>query len=95
MRLFRPFPSEALRDAVNCAGKIAIIDRNVSQGSGGIFAQEVRSAIAVMAARPPTVSYIAGIGGTDVTEAVIERIVADVRERTVYAEQPIWVREGL
>jgi len=44
VRLFRPFPAEAVRQALADIPKVAVIDRNISFGHGGIFAQEVKSA---------------------------------------------------
>jgi len=45
VRLFRPFPATAVRQALAGVPKVAVIDRNISFGHGGIFAQEVKSAL--------------------------------------------------
>jgi pyruvate/2-oxoacid:ferredoxin oxidoreductase alpha subunit len=45
VRLFRPFPAAAVRQALAGIPKIAVIDRNISFGHGGIFAQEVKSTL--------------------------------------------------
>ncbi|HSR13803.1 MAG TPA: pyruvate ferredoxin oxidoreductase, partial [Thermodesulfobacteriota bacterium] len=45
MKMFRPFPAEDVRRVLQRVRKVAVIDRNISLGSTGIFAQEIRSAM--------------------------------------------------
>jgi pyruvate/2-oxoacid:ferredoxin oxidoreductase alpha subunit len=93
IRLFRPFPVEAVRDALKGKTKIAVIDRNISLGSGGIFCQELRAALVHSPEHPLTFGYIAGIGGTDVTPEVIQKITFDVMNRNEPTDAPIWLTE--
>jgi pyruvate/2-oxoacid:ferredoxin oxidoreductase alpha subunit len=93
IRLFRPFPVEAVQVALKGKKKIAVIDRNISLGSGGIFCQELRAALIHSSDRPLTYSYIAGVGGTDVTPEVIQKIALEVMNRVDPFDQPIWVME--
>jgi pyruvate/2-oxoacid:ferredoxin oxidoreductase alpha subunit len=93
VRLFRPFPVEAVQVALRGKKKIGVIDRNISLGSGGIFCQELRAALVHSPERPLTYSYLAGIGGTDVTPEIIERIALDVMKRDEPVDKPIWMTE--
>jgi pyruvate/2-oxoacid:ferredoxin oxidoreductase alpha subunit len=93
IRLFRPFPVEAIQQALAGKKKIAIIDRNFSLGSGGIFCQELRAALVHSPDHPLTFSYIAGVGGTDVDPEAIEKIALDVMERKEPIDTPIWVMD--
>ena len=93
IRLFRPFPVEAVQQALVGKKKIAVIDRNISLGSGGIFCQELRAALVHSADRPLTFSYIAGVGGTDVDPEGIEKIALDVMKKKDPVDTPIWVME--
>jgi len=93
LRLFRPFPVEALQQALRGKKKIAVIDRNISLGGGGIFCQELRAALVHSSDHPLIYSYIAGIGGTDVTPEVIQKIAMDAMNRFEPFDQPIWVME--
>jgi pyruvate/2-oxoacid:ferredoxin oxidoreductase alpha subunit len=56
------------------AKRFIVIDRNYSPGMGGIWAQEVKH---LLQGGPevPIYSYIAGLGGVDITEDVIKKIV--------------------
>lgn len=93
IRLFRPFPVEEIQKALVGKKKIAVIDRNISLGSGGIFCQELRAALVHSSDRPLTFSYIAGIGGTDVDPEIIEKIAFDVMKRREPVDAPIWIME--
>jgi pyruvate/2-oxoacid:ferredoxin oxidoreductase alpha subunit len=93
LRLFRPFPTEEVQVALRGKKKIAVLDRNISLGGGGIFCQELRAALIHSPDHPLTYSYIAGVGGTDVTPEVIQKIVLDVMSRNETWDAPIWVME--
>ena len=95
IRLFRPFPREAVQQALRGRKKIAVIDRNISLGSGGIFCQELRAALIHSSDRPLTFSYIAGIGGSDVTPDVIRKIAFNAMDRDEPADAPIWVMDEI
>lgn len=93
IRCFRPFPREAIQQALRGKKKIAVIDRNNSIGGGGIFCQELRAALIHSPDHPLTYSYIAGIGGTDVTPGVIQGIVFDAINRKGPVDESIWIME--
>jgi pyruvate/2-oxoacid:ferredoxin oxidoreductase alpha subunit len=93
LRLFRPFPRKAIQEALQGKKKIAVIDRNISVGSGGIFCQELRGALIHSPDRPTVLSYIAGIGGSDVTPEVLEKIMTDAISRAEPRDAPLWVME--
>jgi len=92
-RLFRPFPREAFATAVGRAKRVGVLDRNHSPGSGGIFWQEIAASL-----RPPhkkngaevlLQDYLVGLGGGDVTPAIIEEILDDLLARKM-AGEPVW-----
>jgi len=93
IRLFRPFPAEEIQQALAGKKKIAVIDRNISLGGGGIFCQELRAALVHSPDHPLTFSYIAGIGGTDVDPEAIEKIALDVMKKREPVDTPIWIME--
>lgn len=80
-RLLRPFPDEALRQ--NLLGKraVAVIDQNLSIGSGGVLHTELASALYGQAEAPPVLaSFIGGLGGRDIPVEEFFAIVRVVRE---------------
>jgi len=93
IKLFRPFPSEQLLHSIENVPKIGIIDRNFALGApnkiGGIFAQDIISVLQFSKKKPLVQSYIAGIGGMDVTPTIIEEIVEDLIQRE-HSEPSLW-----
>lgn len=87
-KLFRPFPRDAIRDVLRGKERVAVLDRNHSPGSGGIFWQEI--ATTMQGCELPVLQdYVVGLGGGDVTPDVVNRIIDDLCTRTVSVE-PIW-----
>ncbi len=91
IKLFRPFPVEAVRRALGKAKKVVVVDRNFSFGASGIFAQEVRAAICNVPGHPPIFGYIAGLGGRDITVKLLEEIYFDVKGSSAPRKESIWV----
>ena len=73
--LFRPFPQEEARNILSKAKTLTVIDRSYSFGYGGPLAMEIRSVLYDLDERPKLVSYVAGLGGRDVTYKDIENMV--------------------
>jgi pyruvate/2-oxoacid:ferredoxin oxidoreductase alpha subunit len=88
LKLFRPFPREQFLAAIGTAGKVAVLDRNHSPGSGGIFWQEIAT---TLRERPDILlqDYLVGLGGGDVTPDNINAIIEDLKHREA-ASAPEW-----
>ena len=77
LRLWRPFPFQALREAVGEAELLIVCDRALCLGGpGGPVMSEVRSAFYPMGQRPNILGYIIGLGGRDVPPEAFKDIVA-------------------
>jgi pyruvate/2-oxoacid:ferredoxin oxidoreductase alpha subunit len=94
IRVFRPFPSEALREIFQSTPRIVVIDRNISLGREGIFCSELKAALANSSNPRWIQGYLAGIGGTNVGPELIERILKDAFSREGTREAPIWMMEA-
>lgn len=77
LRLFRPFPADALRSALCGKKHVVVLDRDFSFGHHGIYHQEVKSALFdAPAAQIPHVSgVVAGLGGRDITPEDVSEIL--------------------
>ncbi len=91
IRLFRPFPFAEIRRILGRAKKLAIVDRNLSFGHGGIMASEVRAALCNQPSAPIVFSYIAGLGGRDVTPEVIDAVVQSAASADRPEADTLWV----
>ncbi len=93
IRMFRPFPEDIVREICRRAGKVAIIDRNISVGTHGIFSEAIRSALYDSSARPFIFEFILGIGGLDITPEIISKVIDFTSEHRYPADKPIWQKE--
>ena len=74
LRVYRPFPREAIRAAIKSSKVVAVVERAFGPGSyGGPVFNEIRATMYEEKERPIINSYIVGLGGRDVTvEDLIE-----------------------
>ncbi|HMK35467.1 MAG TPA: hypothetical protein VK463_10395 [Desulfomonilaceae bacterium] len=88
--MFRPFPAALLSRVYSGVPRIAVIDRNISLGFGGVLWGEVRGL-----AEPGAIvqNYVAGIGGGDVRPEHIEEMVTDIMSRKA-AGEPVFIGVG-
>jgi pyruvate ferredoxin oxidoreductase alpha subunit len=93
VKMFRPFPTELLRDALAGVPRVAVLDRNISPGHGGIFAEELRASLYDLpdGERPEIHGYIVGLGGRDITPSVIDEIVDRTRSSEKPEREDLWV----
>ena len=91
LRVFRPFPVQAVKDALQKVPKIAVLERNISQGREGIFCSELKSALINCAAPPQVQGYLAGIGGTNVDPDLIKKVVHHALASKTFDDGPVWM----
>ncbi len=89
--MFRPFPADSVRRHLSRAAKVAVVDRNFSFGAGGIFAQEVRAALCNRQGHAPVFSYVAGLGGRDITPRTLMEIYDQTRRTATPPDESIWI----
>ena len=90
IKMFRPFPARALRQACTTAARVAVLDRNYAAGTGGIFWQDTRAAFQGHRDDLMIQNYLTGLCGEDVTPAVIGAILEDLSGRDS-AGEPVWM----
>jgi len=88
IKMFRPFPTDQLRDLCRNAEKIGVLDRNYSAGTGGIFCHEVRAGFQGQGDRMVQ-GYLTGVGGGDVVPDLVHEVVSDLTKRSS-AGDPVW-----
>ena len=74
IRVFRPFPSEEIAQALGKVKRVAVLDKNISLGAKGALALEVKDAL--YGSGIQVKDYILGLGGRDVRKKDIKEIVA-------------------
>ena len=80
-RCFRPMPYMEIPNEIKHLKALAILDKSdsVNSYSGPLFS-EITSAMYTSNLHVPTVNYIYGLGGTDVTEKDIKSVFNDLKE---------------
>jgi len=75
LRLIRPFPDAELKLHLSNRKAAAVIDQNISPGSGGILYKEVSAALYHEPDRPEVLlSFIGGLGGKDISPVEFKHI---------------------
>lgn len=75
VRCYRPFPAEALRQAIRHAGVVAVLDKALSFGYQGLLATDVKAALYDAGQRPLVLGLMAGFGGREANLDTIREIV--------------------
>ena len=91
MKMFRPFPLEEVRRILQPVRKVAVIDRNLSFGSTGIFAQEIRSALHGHSEGTAVFGFVTGLGGRDIPPGLLKEIVSQVKGSEAPSGEILWM----
>ncbi|MBW2997276.1 pyruvate ferredoxin oxidoreductase [Candidatus Woesearchaeota archaeon] len=72
LKTFRPFPEQEIIDALKNTKAVAVFDKAISFGQKGPVFSEIESALCDQKKKPIVHSFIAGLGGKDITPEHIE-----------------------
>jgi pyruvate/2-oxoacid:ferredoxin oxidoreductase alpha subunit len=78
VRMFRPLPEEPVRQLLGGARRVAVIDRDICPGLGGVLWSELRGGLG---ADRLVQNYMMGLGGGDIRPSHLEQIIDDVVAR--------------
>ncbi len=79
MRVFRPFPEEALKEAVGNVPVLGVMEKAASFGApGGPLYEEIRTTYYDEPKRPLIADYIHGLGGRDTSPMMIREVFEDL-----------------
>jgi pyruvate/2-oxoacid:ferredoxin oxidoreductase alpha subunit len=76
--MFRPFPEQALVEALSGARRVAVLDRDISLGFGGVLWGELRGCLP---REVLTQGYVLGLGGGDIRPEHLSGILDDILAR--------------
>ncbi|MDO4937436.1 MAG: transketolase C-terminal domain-containing protein [Sutterellaceae bacterium] len=78
LKCYRPFPKEAMAQAIEGAKTIVVLERALAVGSGGVLTQDIMTA-----QKDPTVkrfSVMVGLGGRAITRASLKKVFRQAEE---------------
>ena len=88
-RLFRPFPRQHFQRLLANKQAVAVIDQNISMGLGGVLHAELAAALYGQPAAPPILaSFIAGLGGRDITSEEFFAMAKELQHATSTGQSP-------
>ena len=97
LRLLRPFPVEDIKEALKGRLAVAVIDQNISVGTGGILHSEIASCLYNEKQRPRLLSFIGGLGGKDISpgefEVIFDKMIAGAEGEKVETAQLLYTEE--
>jgi len=89
LRVYRPFPKQALVEATRNARLVMVFDKSLSYGNEGPICADLKAALYGSASQPAVHGYIAGLGGRDVKA---RELVDATRESRRALEQGVTVK---
>lgn len=75
IRTFRPFPREAIYDALKDLKNVVVIEKDISLGLGGMLSNELKAVFYRQAKQPKISGFVAGLGGRDVPQQSIRETI--------------------
>jgi pyruvate ferredoxin oxidoreductase alpha subunit len=77
VRTFRPFPVQAVHNAIKNIEVVGVIEKDISLGLEGTLCSEMRTAFCGEES-PEISSFIMGLGGRDITVDEIKQVARDL-----------------
>ena len=97
IKTYRPFPAAAVVQALGDMQAVGVVDRSVSFGwnCGPVF-QDVTAALGRAAASVPSMSFIGGLAGADLTTDHFARVIARVAQlaKDKTPGETVWLNES-
>ncbi|MGA7677120.1 MAG: transketolase C-terminal domain-containing protein [Dehalococcoidia bacterium] len=95
LRVFRPFPKDALAKALEKARLIVVFDKNISYGSEGATCSEIKSALYGSQVNAAIRNFIVGLGGRDVKAReladAVRQSLTSLKTGALNIEYPEWI----
>ncbi len=86
IRAFRPFPKEAIYEALKDLETIVVMEKAISLGWGGILLNEVKTVFYGKKKQPRLCGFIVGLGGRDIPTSSIIKAVKKAQSEAVEDE---------
>jgi len=94
IRTYRPFPKDEIYKALNHVKEIAVLEKAVSLGYGGILVNEVKSVFYGKPKTPKINGFVVGLGGRDITVDTIHQVIGEA-VKTATEEKFVGLNEAL
>jgi pyruvate ferredoxin oxidoreductase alpha subunit len=90
---YRPFPGEALRNAIGHARRVVVVEKDLALGLGGIVSADLK--LALNASGTAVYTVIAGLGGRPITGASLRAVIERARDDALDEPHFLDLQEGV
>jgi pyruvate/2-oxoacid:ferredoxin oxidoreductase alpha subunit len=92
LRLYRPFPDQAIRNALLSRKGVIVFEKAISYGNQGALYADIKSALYCAENRPPVHNYILGLGGREIkTDHLVEALRNSCKQPETISDEPQWL----
>ena len=79
---YRPFPGQAIRDALSGIANVGVVEKSISLGSTGPLYADIKAALTKPDPKQKISGIVIGLGGRDITKAAIRDIFNGLSKET-------------
>lgn len=76
VRSYRPFPKEAIREALKDVERVVVIEKDISLGSTGALSLDLKEALYGLEKGPKVKGFVAGLGGREVNQNTVKQALS-------------------
>jgi pyruvate ferredoxin oxidoreductase alpha subunit len=92
LRLYRPFPDHAVRNALSSRKGVIVFEKALSYGNQGALYADIKSALYCAEKRPPVHNYILGLGGREIkTGHLVDALRNSCKQPDTISDVPQWI----
>jgi pyruvate/2-oxoacid:ferredoxin oxidoreductase alpha subunit len=92
LRLYRPFPDQAIAEALSSRKAVIVFEKALSYGNQGALYADIKSALYPCKNRPLVHNYILGLGGREIkTAQLLETLRKSCKKPKEIGDTPVWI----
>ena len=92
LRLYRPFPDQAIAEALSGKKCVIVFEKALSYGNQGALYGDIKSALYPCRNRPIVHNYILGLGGREIkTAQLLEALRKSCKKPKDIGDTPVWI----
>ncbi|MBW2659052.1 MAG: pyruvate ferredoxin oxidoreductase [Deltaproteobacteria bacterium] len=92
VQMYRPFPDEAIADALSGKKCVIVFEKALSYGNQGPLYGDIKSALYCSDDKPPIHNYILGLGGREIrTQHLLDALTDSCGSPETFGDTPRWI----
>jgi len=92
VQMYRPFPSQAIVDALGGKKCVIVFEKALSYGNQGALYADIKAALYACEQKPQVHNYILGLGGREIkTEQLLDALTQSCTSPDTFGDDPRWI----